>query len=152
MTDPCCIVGYPRPKVLPPSAPRTFLMVQPVDRAAATGAGVELFPCVDNVGPFKPTSVRMMMQIPADGVDGSIGEGILTDGNNVIRQLIWAQRIGGVSFLWGAAIAYLLNAAGHGYAATIINSGVVTTLELNWILLGGAGVNIAGILIIEGVP
>lgn len=139
---------------VPPAVGGLLSMTKVTQRTVAQGDGDEDIPCIDEATgtPFRPRYVHIIAGTLGQ-LQGSSGMGKLTDGNNVI---VPGYCICGEPntrlVLFRPDFIIFASSGAAGFVGTLVNSGVATTLRINWFALFGVGEVVDAIVRIEGNP
>lgn len=152
--DPNCIVGFPRGGSSGP-ANKIARMEQTFTKLDDDTPGPQVITCLsaDDNAPFLPKSLTLHLGRTANITQvGSFGEGILSDGNTVLEQGMLYAFADTVARSYIGLIGYVFVTAVGFWQATLVNSGSVDKIQIDWLdhpTFGGLA--ITGSVIIHGV-
>lgn len=118
-------------------------------------AGTQTITCIsaDDNAPFRPKSLTLHLGRTGNITQvGSFGQAILTDGDTVLEQGIMYAFADTTSRSYIGLIGYAFVTAVGTWQATLINSGSVDKVKLDWVdhpTFGGLGITCS--IIIHGV-
>lgn len=160
MSDPCntsidpnCIVGFPRGGSGP--ANKIARMEQTFTKLDDDAPGPQVITCIsaDDNAPFLPKSLTLLLGRTTNITQvGSFGQAILADGNSVTEQGLMYTFADTTARVYIGLIGYVFVSAVGYWLATLVNSGSVDKIQIDWLdhpTFGGLA--ITGSVIIHGV-